>query len=101
MLTPAGTLDTCFTTNETFIAKLPATWAFSDVVDLLIVTTSPMSALTSSVNVAVLLSFQARLPDTRNTMFDWAEKKGAEGLAEYIQEKNMVSLDGLPTGQPR
>ena len=27
----------------------------------------------------------------------WAEKKGKDGLREYIKEKNMVSLDGLPT----
>jgi hypothetical protein len=27
----------------------------------------------------------------------WAEKKGAAGLEEYKQEKNLVSLDGLPT----
>lgn len=35
----------------------------------------------------------------RSILFEWAEKKGADGLAKYIQEKNMVSLDGLPTGQ--
>jgi len=29
--------------------------------------------------------------------FKWAEKKGTEGLEEYTREKNMVSLDGLPT----
>lgn len=29
--------------------------------------------------------------------FDWAEKKGEEGLAEYIKEKNLRSMDGLPT----
>jgi len=33
----------------------------------------------------------------RNIHFEWAEKKGEEGLAEYIKEKNLVSLDGLPT----
>lgn len=33
----------------------------------------------------------------RDIHFDWAEKKGADGLYEYIQEKNLVSLDGLPT----
>ncbi len=27
----------------------------------------------------------------------WAAKKGAEGLQKYMQEKNRVSLDGLPT----
>jgi hypothetical protein len=33
----------------------------------------------------------------REIHFEWADKKGADGLKEYIQEKNMVSLDGLPT----
>lgn len=28
----------------------------------------------------------------------WAEGKGEEGLEAYRREKNMVSLDGLPTG---
>ncbi|MBK9017198.1 MAG: hypothetical protein IPM82_25810 [Saprospiraceae bacterium] len=36
----------------------------------------------------------------RSILFEWAAKKGADGLAEYIQEKNLVSLDGLPTGFP-
>lgn len=27
----------------------------------------------------------------------WAEAKGEDGLAAYMQEKNRVSLDGLPT----
>ncbi len=33
----------------------------------------------------------------RSIHFEWAEKKGPEGLAQYMQEKNLVSLDGLPT----
>ena len=33
----------------------------------------------------------------RKIMFDWAEKKGEDGLKHYIQEKNLKSLDGLPT----
>ena len=33
----------------------------------------------------------------RQIMFDWAEKKGESGLRQYIQEKNLKSLDGLPT----
>ncbi len=33
----------------------------------------------------------------RDIHFAWAEQKGEAGLAEYIQQKNMVSLDGLPT----
>ena len=33
----------------------------------------------------------------RNIHFDWVEKKGTAGLHEYIQQNNLVSLDGLPT----
>ena len=34
----------------------------------------------------------------RRTHFDWADKKGEDGLREYMLEKNVQSLDGLPTG---
>ncbi len=33
----------------------------------------------------------------RDIHFDWAEKKGADGLYEYVQENNLKSLNGLPT----
>ncbi len=33
----------------------------------------------------------------RDIHFEWAEKKGADGLHEYVQQKNLESLDGLPT----
>jgi Pyridoxamine 5'-phosphate oxidase len=33
----------------------------------------------------------------RDLHFEWAEKKGAEGLVEYVQQNNLKSLDGLPT----
>lgn len=33
----------------------------------------------------------------RDIHFEWAEKKGADGLQEYIQQNNLKSLDGLPT----
>jgi len=33
----------------------------------------------------------------RDIHFEWAEKKGEAGLAEYMQQKNLKSLDGLPT----
>ncbi len=33
----------------------------------------------------------------RKILFDWADKKGEAGLSAYIQEKNLKSLDGLPT----
>lgn len=33
----------------------------------------------------------------RDIHFEWAEKKGEEGLRNYMLEKNLTSLDGLPT----
>ncbi|MFD2933287.1 pyridoxamine 5'-phosphate oxidase family protein [Spirosoma flavum] len=33
----------------------------------------------------------------RDVHFDWAEKKGSDGLADYVQKNNLTSLDGLPT----
>lgn len=33
----------------------------------------------------------------RSIHFEWAEKKGAEGLKKYIEDNNQYSLDGLPT----
>jgi hypothetical protein len=33
----------------------------------------------------------------RNIHFEWAQKKGTDGLVEYIKEKNLKSLDSLPT----
>ncbi len=33
----------------------------------------------------------------RDIHFEWAEKKGEDGLQEYIRQNNLVSLDGLPT----
>lgn len=33
----------------------------------------------------------------RDIHFDWAEKKGEEGLLDYIEKNNLKSLDGLPT----
>jgi hypothetical protein len=32
----------------------------------------------------------------RDTLLNWAEKKGEAGLAEYRREHNIVSVDGLP-----
>lgn len=34
----------------------------------------------------------------RRQLVEWAEKKGPEGVAEYWERKNQVSLDGRPTG---
>lgn len=34
----------------------------------------------------------------RETLGKWAENKGPDGLAAYRAEKNMTSIDGLPTG---
>jgi hypothetical protein len=33
----------------------------------------------------------------RDHAFKWAENKGADGLEKYKEEKNRISLDGLPT----
>lgn len=33
----------------------------------------------------------------RDIHFDWADKKGKDGLLEYVREKNLKSLDGLET----
>jgi Pyridoxamine 5'-phosphate oxidase len=33
----------------------------------------------------------------RDVHFQWADKKGKDGLDEYIQDKNLLSIDGLPT----
>lgn len=33
----------------------------------------------------------------REIHFEWAEKKGADGLQEYVQQNNLKSLDGLPS----
>lgn len=33
----------------------------------------------------------------REIHFEWAEKKGPDGLKKYVEEKNLISLDGLPT----
>ncbi|OAJ70573.1 pyridoxamine 5'-phosphate oxidase [Methylobacillus sp. MM3] len=34
----------------------------------------------------------------RQQLVEWAEKKGPDGLEEYWERKNQVSLDGKPTG---
>jgi hypothetical protein len=34
----------------------------------------------------------------RDTMDRWAEAKGPDGIVAYRQDKNLVSMDGLPTG---
>jgi Pyridoxamine 5'-phosphate oxidase len=35
--------------------------------------------------------------EERQTMIDWATKKGEQGLVEYWRQKNQQSIDGLPT----
>jgi hypothetical protein len=34
----------------------------------------------------------------RPVLEDWARNKGPEGIEDYWREKNLVSMDGLPTG---
>lgn len=36
------------------------------------------------------------LIEVRPTLIEWAEKKGAQGVATYRKEKNHTSIDGLP-----
>jgi hypothetical protein len=36
--------------------------------------------------------------EERELLCNWATKKGPEGVSAYHQEKNVVSIDGLPTG---
>ncbi|GAA1078813.1 pyridoxamine 5'-phosphate oxidase family protein [Tsukamurella spumae] len=39
--------------------------------------------------------------DGQRTLMDsWAENKGDEGLERYQQERNLLSIDGFPTGLP-
>ncbi|ACB49720.1 hypothetical protein cce_0369 [Crocosphaera subtropica ATCC 51142] len=35
--------------------------------------------------------------ETRDTLIEWAKKKGKTGIYDYWQQKNQVSIDGLPT----
>lgn len=39
-----------------------------------------------------------RYEGERDTMDRWAEAKGPEGIVDYWADKNLVSMDGLPTG---
>jgi len=39
-----------------------------------------------------LMRFEAH----RSTMDDWADRKGPEGIKSYWEEKNRLSVDGLP-----
>lgn len=34
----------------------------------------------------------------RDTLTEWANKKGEDGIKQYHQDKNQTSIDGLPTG---
>lgn len=36
----------------------------------------------------------------RTALDDWARSKGPKGMADYMRTKNLVSIDGLPTGLP-
>ena len=37
------------------------------------------------------------LKEEREKLVEWAENKGENGLLEYRQTKNQISIDGLPT----
>ncbi|MES9958358.1 MAG: pyridoxamine 5'-phosphate oxidase family protein, partial [Sedimenticola sp.] len=34
----------------------------------------------------------------RDGLAKWAEKRGREGVRRYWEERNLLSLDGVPTG---
>jgi len=34
----------------------------------------------------------------RSALDNWAANKGPQGVADYWREKNVLSMDGLPTG---
>jgi len=36
--------------------------------------------------------------EQRRELIQWAAKKGDDGLRDYWQQKNLTSIDGLPTG---
>jgi hypothetical protein len=38
--------------------------------------------------------------EERDTMDKWANAKGPDGIEAYWKEKNLTSIDGLPTGMP-
>ena len=38
------------------------------------------------------------LKEERDTWLEWAKNQGDEGINEYQQKHNQVSIDGLPTG---
>jgi hypothetical protein len=33
----------------------------------------------------------------REQLVDWAKKKGDEGVRDYWEQKNQLSIDGIPT----
>jgi len=35
--------------------------------------------------------------EQRQTIIEWADKKGEQGIYEYWKAKNLQSIDGLPT----
>lgn len=49
---------------------------------------------TSCGKAVPLMDFQ----EDRALLWDWADKKSPEELTAYHQEKNRISIDGLPTG---
>lgn len=51
------------------------------------------SAQTSCGYGVPLYDFQ----EERQTLKEWASKKGEQGIADYWKEKNQTSIDGLPT----
>lgn len=69
---------------------------FADLPGARSIITCDLQRIQSSCGYAVPLM---EMSEQRSTLVDWAERRGADGLADYWVEKNESSIDGLP-GHP-
>ena len=69
---------------------------FADLPGARSIITCDLERIQSSCGYAVPLM---EMSEQRSTLVDWAERRGADGLADYWVEKNETSIDGLP-GHP-
>lgn len=82
-------------------AVLPGTAAWEEYAHLFVIYPSTRQLIVANIDlVQTSCGFGVPMFDfagDRDIHFEWAEKKGADGLYEYVQQKNIKSLDGLPT----
>ncbi len=80
---------------------LPADEAWDDLIKAFDLDIAPRQIIVADIHmVQTSCGFSVPLYDysgERDHAFKWSEKKGPEGLEKYQEEKNLVSLDGLPT----